>query len=52
MGLYNISSGNVAIWLQEGKSPAFGAQDTMSTGDTQQIQNLSKPDHAFGNISQ
>jgi hypothetical protein len=48
MGLYNISSGSVAIWLEEGKSPAFGAEDAMSTGDTQQIQNLSNLDHAFG----
>jgi hypothetical protein len=33
MGLYNISSGSVAIWLEQGKPPAFDAEDTMSTGD-------------------
>lgn len=47
MGLYNISSGSVAIWLEQGKSPAFGAEDTLSAGD-QQIQNLSNTDHASG----
>jgi len=32
MGLYNISSGSVAIWLEQGKSSGLGDEDTTSTG--------------------
>ncbi|PNF20535.1 hypothetical protein B7P43_G05237 [Cryptotermes secundus] len=39
MGLYNISSGSVAIWLEQGKSPAFGAEDTLSAGSKNSAQN-------------
>jgi hypothetical protein len=31
MGLYNISSGSVAIWLEQGKTSRPGDEDT-STG--------------------
>lgn len=32
MGLYNFSSGSVAIWLEQGKSSGLGDKDTTSTG--------------------
>jgi hypothetical protein len=32
MGLYNISSGSVAIWLDQGKPSVLGAEDARSTG--------------------
>jgi len=32
MGLYNISSGSVAIWLEQGGLSALGAEDVTNTG--------------------
>jgi hypothetical protein len=32
MGLYNISSGSVAIWLEQGKPSVLGAEGANSTG--------------------
>jgi hypothetical protein len=32
MGLYNISSGSVSIWLEQGKSSGLRDEDTTSTG--------------------
>ena len=32
MGLYNISSGSVAIWLEQDKPSRLGDEDTTSTG--------------------
>jgi len=32
MGLYHISSGSVAIWLEQGKSSGLKDEDTTSTG--------------------
>jgi hypothetical protein len=33
MGLYNISSGSVAVWLDQDEPPATGSQDTTRTGE-------------------
>jgi hypothetical protein len=32
MGLYNISSGSVAIWLEQGELSALGTEDASSIG--------------------
>jgi hypothetical protein len=34
MGLYNISSGSVAIWLKQSKPSGRGDEDTTNTGVT------------------
>lgn len=39
MGLYNISSGSVAIWLEQGKSSELVDEDTTSIGSKHSVDN-------------
>ncbi|KDR11929.1 hypothetical protein L798_14208 [Zootermopsis nevadensis] len=39
MGLYNISSGSIAIWLEHGKPFVLGAEDASTTGSKNSAEN-------------